>query len=306
MDADAIKGMALMIGAAFVMPSLDAVAKLLSVTLSPGQIGFMRFGLQTLVLAIALPAFGRAIVTPAVRAAFPRLALAGAFMTTATLSFFWGLQQLPLANAIVLIFVAPLFLTLYGALFLGEKVGPHRYGAVAVGFLGALIVIRPNFLMFGYAALLPLIAAACFAALMATVRSIRHSIDGLRTQLVSGGIATFFFAVALLVAIPFHVPPLTLDWPSIEVLPLILLLGLLGTIGQAMLTFAARFAEASLIAPFQYVEIVAATVLGYLIFSEFPDPLTWLGAAIILAAGLYTIHRERKRALLRKPSVPLG
>ncbi|MEM8662603.1 MAG: DMT family transporter [Pseudomonadota bacterium] len=302
-DRDAMKGMALMVAATFVMPTLDAVAKILGETFSPGQIALMRFGIQTLVLAIVFLVLGRPIFGAAVRKALPKLALAGMFMAVATLTFFWSLQHLPLANAIVLIFVAPLFLTLYGKLFLGETVGPHRIGAVAVGFVGALIVIRPNFLMFGFAAVLPLIAAAGFAALMATVRSIRFAVDGFSTQLVSGGFAMMFLSAAILIDMPFGVAPLGVMVPPVEVLPLIALLGALGIIGQAMLTFASRLAEASLIAPFQYLEIVAATFLGYVIFSEFPDRLTWVGAAIILSAGLYTLHRERVRRRARRAGV---
>ncbi|MEO1105192.1 MAG: DMT family transporter, partial [Pseudomonadota bacterium] len=118
--------------------------------------------------------------------------------------------------------------------------------------------------------------------------------------------ATLFLGLALLVGGVAGVEVLLLTMPDQSVWPLIALLAVLGTVGQGMMTFAAKFAEASLIAPFQYIEIVSATILGYILFQEFPDALTWLGAAIILTAGLYTIHRERRLARGRRPAVPLG
>lgn len=305
-DRDAIRGMALMIGAAIIMPGLDAIAKVLGETLSPAQIGFMRFVMQTAILCTAHALLRRTIITDPVRKALPKLILAGGFMSIATISLFWALQFLPLANTIVLLFVAPLFLTVFGAIILGEKVGPHRTGAVIVGLIGAMIVVRPNFMLFGWASVLPLLTAAAFAALMTTLRSISFGLDGFRTQTVSGAFAGLFLGIAILVGTGTGVTILTPSVPSADIVWLIVLMGIVGTIGQGMMTFGAKFAEASLIAPFQYLEIVSATVLGYILFREFPDALTWTGTAIILAAGLYTIHRERRLMRTRARNIALG
>ncbi|MEM9224402.1 MAG: DMT family transporter [Pseudomonadota bacterium] len=305
-DRQTRRGMALMVGAAFVMPCLDAIAKILGQSISPAQIGFMRFTLQAFMLTAGFAILGRTILSKNMRRAAPKLALAGAFMASATLLLFWGLQTLPLANAIVLLFVAPLFLTLFAAFVLGEQVGVHRFGAVVVGFIGALIVIRPNFLLFGWSAILPLLAAACFAGLMATLRSVSFGLDGFRIQLACTAFGAIFLGVALLVGTAAGVEVIAFTVPTIDILPLIILLTVIGIVGQAMMTFAAKFAEASLIAPFQYIEIIAATVLGYVLFNEFPDELTWLGTAVILSAGLYTIHRERRRQRVRATEVPLA
>ncbi|MEM7693872.1 MAG: DMT family transporter [Pseudomonadota bacterium] len=296
--------MALMFGAAMLMPCLDAGAKILGQTLSPAQVALFRFGVQTVLLAAILRAFGRPVLVRAPRT-LARLALGGVFMTGATFALFWGLQYLPLANAIVLLFVAPLFLTLFSAWFLGERVGPHRYGAVVVGLLGAVIVIRPNFWAFGLAAILPLIAAASFAALMCLLRLVRGEVDGFRTQLTTGAFSGLYVGVAVAIGTVFGAPPLTFVDPPAALWPLILLVGTVGIIGQAMMTFAARFAETSLIAPFQYFEIFSATLLGIVLFNEFPDEMTLLGGGVILTAGLYTIHRERVRQRARR-AAPLG
>ncbi|WP_420392268.1 DMT family transporter [Acuticoccus sp.] len=294
-DRDTLRGMALMVGAAVVMPCLDAVAKWLGQSMSPAQIAVMRFALQTGLLAVALTLARRPLVDRLVLKAFPKLALAGAFTSVATLVFFWGLQVLPLANAVAIFFVAPLILTAFGALFLGERVGLHRGAAVVVGLVGALIVIRPNFLEFGWIAILPLIAATAFAAVMTTLRSARLALDGFRTQLVTGAFAGGILAIGLVLGTLLDISVFEVSVPAADLVPLIVALGVLGTLGGAMMVFAMRFGEASLLAPLQYVEIVAAVMLGYLVFHEWPDALTFLGMAIILAAGLYTVHRERRR-----------
>ncbi|GAB5377897.1 MAG: hypothetical protein AcusKO_43590 [Acuticoccus sp.] len=136
-DRDTARGMALMAFAMLIIPGLDATAKYLGATLSPIQIGFLRYLVQSVLLTMVFVALRRPLVTPLVVAAWPRLALAGFCIATAVGSLFWALQYLPLANAIAIFFVEPLILTLFSAFFRGEKVGWHRYSAVAVGLVGA-------------------------------------------------------------------------------------------------------------------------------------------------------------------------
>lgn len=305
-DRDGARGMALFAAAMLIVPAMDALAKLLGATLSPAQIGFIRYAIQTAVLVALLTALGRTILTPEARAVLPKLALAGFLMGLAVLALFWSLQYLPLANAIAIFFVEPLILTLFSAWFLRESIGWHRIGAVAVGLVGALVVLRPNLLMFGWAALLPLVAATSFAGLMTIIRSISGRLDGLRIQTLSGAFAALVLGLAVTVGSALDVPILRFEAPSGEAWALLLALGLLATVGQMMMTLALKFAEASLLAPFQYLEIVSATALGYLVFGDFPDPLTWVGTAIILSAGLYVVHRERRRARSRIARAPLG
>lgn len=299
MDRDSARGMALMTGAMLIVPGLDATAKYLGETLSPFQIAFIRYAIQSVILLVIVTVMGRSLITPLTIKALPKFVLCGMFTALAAGSLFWSLQYLPLANAIAIFFVEPLILTAFSAIFLGEKVGLHRMSAVVVGLLGALIVIRPNFALFGWAAVLPLIAAVAFAGVMTTLRSMPAGLDSLRIQTMSGAFATLFLGLVLFTGHFSGVEVLTLAPPTGFEWSLLVGVAAVATIAQAMFTLAIRYAEASLLAPFQYIEIIGATAYGYLIFGEFPDGLTWLGTAIILASGLYVIHRERVRAKAR-------
>lgn len=308
-DRDAARGMALMIVAVLIIPGMDAAAKYLSATLSPVQIGFLRYLVQSVLLLTIVTVLRRSLTTPAMLRAMGRFAFGGMCIAIASVTLFWGLQYLPLANAIAIFFVEPLILTILSAVFLGEKVGWHRSLAVAVGLVGALIVIRPNFAMFGWASVLPLIAATAFAALMATLRAMPAGLDTLRIQTVTGLFATLLLGALLLTGHLAGVELLSYTAPSAWEWSLLLAVGVVATAVQAMMTLAVRLAQASLLAPFQYLEIISATIYGYLIFDEFPDGLTWLGTAVILTAGLYVVHRERRLAKARARAgrlVPLG
>lgn len=307
-DRDASRGMALMTGAMLIVPGLDATAKFLGETLSPFQIGFLRYLVQTLILLGIVALLRRRLFTPETWRAMPRFALCGVLIAVSVGSLFWALQYLPLANAIAIFFVEPLVLTAFSAIFLGEKVGWHRMSAVVVGLVGALIVIRPNFAMFGWAAMLPLLAAFTFAGVMTTLRAMPAAIDTVRIQTFCGGFAALVLGVAMIVGHFLQVKLFTFVPPTTNQWLILVALGVVATIAQAMFTLAARFAQASLLAPFQYLEIVMATVYGYFIFDEFPDALTWLGTTIILSAGLYVVHRERRlaRARARLRQMPLG
>ncbi|GAB5377898.1 MAG: hypothetical protein AcusKO_43600 [Acuticoccus sp.] len=169
-----------------------------------------------------------------------------------------------------------------------------------------MIVIRPNLALFGWATVLPLIAAVAFAGVMATMRAMPAGIDTLRIQFFSGSFAMLFLGVVLFIGHLSGIELLTFHHPTRFEWMLLLTVGFIATLVQAMMTLAVRLTQASLLAPFQYLEIVGATAYGYFIFAEFPDELTWLGTAVILAAGLYVIHRERKLARARARLMPLG
>ena len=139
--SEAELGMLFMGSAMLLVPGMDALAKLLSAQLTPYQITFLRFLLQALLLGGIL-AWQRALAVPP--RALPKLALAGTLVAAAIGFLVWSVSILPLANAIAIFFVEPLVLTLFSALFLGERIGGPRLVAVAVGFAGALVVIRPN------------------------------------------------------------------------------------------------------------------------------------------------------------------
>ena len=286
------KAMVLMFLAMLVVPGMDAIAKWLSASISAGQVVWCRFAFQTLMLLpFFLAARGKLSL-----ADVPLHATRGALMVFGTIVFFTALKHLPIADAIAIFFVEPLVLTLLAALFLREKVGWRRLSAVVVGFVGALIVIRPNFEAFGWPALLPLASAFTFAVYLIITRSLSQREDPVRMQFysgVSGGVIT---TILIGLGITLEWPLLTPQWPTAIEWGLLFALALVSTVGHLLVVHAFQRAPAGLLAPFQYIEIIGATLLGLFVFGDFPDGLTWLGVAIIVGSGLYVFHRERTLA----------
>ncbi|MFW5969578.1 MAG: DMT family transporter [Halofilum sp. (in: g-proteobacteria)] len=289
--SNAETGMALMATAMLLVPGLDAIAKTLTATLAPAQIAWGRFLFQTLAILPVLWLSGRAI-----RTSRPLLHGArGLLLAGALLLIIWAFQYLPLANAIAIFFVEPLILTLLSAAFLGERIGPRRLVAVVVGLIGALIVIRPNWALFGWAAVLPLGAAVCFAGYLALTRHSGDAEHPLAMQLWAGAAATLGLTVVIGLGDGTGVGPIDPVLPEPHEWALLVGLGAFSATTHVMLAFAFRFAEAGILAPFQYLEIISATLLGLLLFGDFPDAMTWLGTALIVAAGLYVYLRERRQ-----------
>lgn len=291
--------MALMATAMLLVPGLDAIAKTLTATLAPAQIAWGRFLFQTLAILPVLWTSGRII-----RTGRPLLHGArGLLLAGALLLIIWAFQYLPLANAIAIFFVEPLILTLLSAMFLGERIGSRRLIAVAVGLIGALIVIRPNWAAFGWTAILPLGAAACFAGYLALTRHSGDAEHPLAMQLWAGAAATLGLTAVIWIGDGTAIGPIDPVLPDAREWALLVGLGAFSATTHVMLAFAFRFAEAGILAPFQYLEIISATLLGLLLFGDFPDAMTWMGTVLIVAAGLYVFLRERHRsAAATKPA----
>lgn len=286
------KGILIMALAMLLLPGMDALAKTLSASMPAGQIAWSRFAFQVLYLAPFMVLGRRFRLVGPLHLHVAR----GLLIATATLFFFAALKFLPIADAISIFFVEPLILTLLAALFLGERVGWRRLTAVAVGFVGALIVIQPSYAVFGWAAALPLGAAGCFAIYLILTRHLASRDDPAVMQFMAGIVGCLAMSLALLVGGWAEIPVLDPVWPSLQSWGLMAALGLIATIGHIMVVQAFRRAGPSTLAPFQYLEIISATLLGYLVFGDFPAGLTWLGIAIIVASGLYVFHRERRLA----------
>lgn len=280
--------MSLMVLAMLMLPGIDAIAKWLSETIPAGQIAWSRFLFQT---ALMLPLFLRtrgAVVTRTL----PLHAVRGALIALTTLLFFIALKHLPLADAISIFFVEPLILTLLSALFLAEPVGLRRLTAVAVGFAGALVVIRPSFTVLGPPALLPLGAALSFAVYLMLTRKLAQHEAPERMQFYAGVFGAVVMTVALAAGSAADVSVLSFVAPDPGQWVLLAGLGVIATVGHLLVVHAFRRAPAGLLAPFQYVEIVGATILGLVLFDDFPDATTWIGVAIIVGSGMYVFHRE--------------
>ena len=260
----------------------DAIAKLLTSEYPVLQILFMRNAIALPVAVLVAVAMGG---TGALRSSRPgRHLVRGLLWVAATMMFFSSLRVLGLAEATALIFAAPLFITAISAFFLRDPVGWRRWLAVLAGFAGVLIVIRPGASAFQLVSLLPLSAAFVYAVLMLSARWVdpRESVWTLLLYLTGAG------ALVSGLAVPFVWEPL-----QMQHLGLFAAIALFGTAGITMMTQAFRLAPPVVVAPLDYTALIWASALGWLLWREVPDSATYLGAAVIIASGVYVIWREQ-------------
>lgn len=285
--------MAMMVLAMMLVPAIDAIAKFLTDTLAPAQIAWARFFFQMLFL-IPLALRGERLVQ---LADTPLHLLRGVLIALATICFFTALTVMPLADNIAIFFVEPLILSLLAGVLLKEGIGWRRLAAIVVGFAGAMLIVRPSFAAFGVYALLPLAAATFFAFYLLLTRMLGAHTDAVMMQVSAGvgGLVTMTLLLGLGTFVDW--PLLAWRTPDAASWGLLVLLGLVATVAHLLIVQAFRRASAVILAPFQYLEIMAAVFWGWLVFGDWPEPMTWLGIAIIVAAGLYVFHRERRRAL---------
>ncbi len=284
--------MMIMVAAMLLLPAIDALAKVLAATVPVGLIAWSRFAFQTALLAPSALKQRSGWQ----RGLWPAHAARGALLAVTTLMFFAAVRVLPLADAISIFFVEPLILTLLSAVLLGESIGWRRLSAVAVGFLGALIIVRPSYEVFGVNALLPLASALCFALYLILTRRIAPHETPTTMQFHAGFFGFAVMSAGLAAGALFDIAALTPVWPEMREWILLAAVGLIATVGHQMVVHAFRRAEASILAPFQYLEIIAATLYGFILFGDFPDLTTWGGVAIIIGSGIYVFHRERTLA----------
>ena len=290
-------GMLLMAAGALTAPGTHAIAKSLGGEISAGQLSATRYLFQVMfLLPVIWVAHGWRIPAPTFAQA-----VRGVTVGSSGLFFFWALQYLPLATASAIFFVEPLILTALSAMFLGEPVGWRRLTAVSVGFVGALIVIRPSFAAVGYAALLPLLAALTFAIYLAMTR--RQA--GGETAVIAQFWVCLFGVLALSLAMglggPAGVAVLAASWPTALEWALLAAMGAIALVSHRLAISAFRSAApASILAPFQYLEIFSAILLGVMLFGDLPDAATILGTAIIIGSGLYVFRREQALARRRR------
>jgi drug/metabolite transporter (DMT)-like permease len=220
---------------------------------------------------------------------------AAAGLTTMVLAFS-ALEYLPLAEATTLSFAAPLFAVILAALVLREKVGRHRWSAVALGFVGVLVVMRPEGSGLPTAGLL-LAGLAAFGVGVTTI-TIRQIGKTESTQTI-----VLWFSLLSLVVIGALMPFYGRAHDSGEWL-ILFALGSFGGIAQLLLTASLRFAPVPVVVPFDYTQLLWAVLLGWLVFADSPASTTWIGAAIIIASGLYTLYREHRlgREAVREPA----
>lgn len=255
---------------------MGGIAKLLGETYSSIQVSWARAFIHLVFLAaVFLPRHGM----PILRTRKPGLQLSrAAMLTTSNLCFFFAITFIPLAKASAISLAAPLIVALLAWPLLRERTTPLRVASVALGFLGVLVVIRPGGEVFHPASLLVLVSATAYGVYQIITRMVAPYDPAATSALWS----PMTGAVLLLLAQPWV-------WAhprSIADAGLFLACGTLGAIGHYLVAQSLRFAPANIASPFQYLQLLAAVAVGYAMFGYWPDALTWLGAAIIVCAGL--------------------
>lgn len=286
-----LRGILLLMGSTVFLASSDAMAKYLTRTLPPVEVAWLRFAMFVLIITPAV------LMNPRVlRAARPGLqAMRGLGMLASSLFFITGLHYLPIAEAAATAFIAPVFVTALSVALLSEKVGKRRWAATIVGLCGVLVVMRPGTAAFHPAAILPLLSALAWACTLIATRLISGA-DRVVTTMAYAALVGF---LALSAAVPFYwVAP---TWTEVMIGGAI---GVAATMGHWIVVLAFRYADASVLAPFSYSQLLWVTLLGYAAFGEIPDLFTFVGAGIIIASGFYTAHRERMRRVADIESEP--
>jgi len=270
-----------MSGGMFLFAAVDTIAKYLTETLHPLQIVWSR-QLGLLIGILVILALRGGVILHTRR---PGLQIARGVMAVGSASLFvFAIRFVPLADAVAVTFVAPFLVTMIAALVLREAVGIRRWTAVALGFVGVLIVTRPGMGIVHPAVFLVLLAALLFA-----LRQIISRVVARTDRIVTTVAYTALVSSAILTI------PLPFVWQSLSTgLELGLLIGMavLAAIAETLVIKALDVADAVVVAPVHYSLLIWATLYGFLVFGQFPDSWTWIGASIIVATGIYTLHRE--------------
>lgn len=288
-----LAGVVLMLAFCLLAPLLDVSAKLAAATIPVGQIVLARFAVQGVLMVPVMMAMGLSWRMP--RRMVGLTVLRAVFLILSTYSFVAAISVMPVADALAIAFVSPFVLLILGRFLFGDEVGPRRIAASAVGFGGALLVIQPSLAAFGLVALWPLGTAFFFAFYMLATRGMRamHPV-AMQAQTSFAGVAIVLPVIGL--SMLWEIPTITPVMPAgIEWLWLFGV-GFWAAVSHMCMTYALRYAPSATLAPLHYLEIVAAVALGYWIFGDFPNPMTWAGIAVIMASGLYIVRRERLAA----------
>ena len=299
-------GLAFMVLSVLISPIIDIFAKLAVTSVPATEITFVRLLFQMTVLGpICLM---RGTLLDVTWKKMGLHAARGLLMAITMISFVTPLAVMEVADAIAIFFVEPIILTILGSIFLKETIGWRRYTACGVGFFGSLLVIQPSLQEVGLIALLPVVAAFSLALFFLLTRLVAQKEDPWSMQFYAGlwgaVIAGLLLVVGSFAGISFLTPVV----PDMQNTLYIAGAAVAATIAGVLGVYAYRSAPASTLAPLQYLEIVSATIFGWWVFGDLPDPLKWLGIAIIISSGLYVIWRERqigKTATIQPESTPI-
>lgn len=283
-----VRGIGLYVVAIVLLASMDAIIKWLTTDYTTQQIVFFRaaFGLLPILTILAVRGRFRDLRTRRLGGQLGR----GVLAALAAICFFYAFSQMPLADAYAIAFASPLFVTALSVPMLGERVGAHRWAAVAVGFVGVMVILRP-----GQSGLDHLLSLGALSALAGTFFFSLSVVLIRRMTRTETNAALVFYAGIVTVAISSVALPFGFVWPTPMDFALLVLVGFLGGFGLIAVTEAFRTAPVAILAPFEYTAMIWAIIFGYWIWGDLPDGWVLSGAGIVVCSGLYILHRETRR-----------
>jgi drug/metabolite transporter (DMT)-like permease len=276
----AAKAALLMVAATALFALMNALVRLATETLPPAEVAFFRCFFSLLAMLPWIARYGlSAMKTQRIKLYSVRSLLAAVSM----ICWFTAVATIPLAEATALSFTSPLFTTAGAALVMREQVGWRRWSAVAVGFLGVLIVLRPGAVAPSPGAALALTSALLGAVGMLMVKSLARTEP---TPAIVAYMMIYLTPLTLIPALPVW------QWPALSLWPWLAALGLLGAVAHLCLTHALAMGDASAVMPYDYLRLPAAAAIAYLMFAEVPTAWTWIGGAVIALSTMYIAQRE--------------
>jgi len=277
------RGPVLIMTAVALFVVMDTISKYLSGYYPVPEIVWARYFFHMLLVLIVLgPRLGLSLMRT--RRLGVQL-VRGLMLAGSTLFFVFGIKQMPLAETSSITFISPVLVTLMAAFFLKEKVDTARWLAVAAGFLGVLVIIRPGSGIFSWAALLPLCCAASFACYQILTRKLANLESPYTSIFYSGMVGSVLMSFSL---------PYVWVWPhSAAHWLLLVIIGIIGGLSHLILIKAYDYAPASKLAPFSYTQLIWVSLSGYLVFGHFPDHWSLVGMAVIMASGIYIATHQQ-------------
>jgi drug/metabolite transporter (DMT)-like permease len=281
LDNPAMRGVGLMFISTFFFAAMHGSIRYVSATVHPFEIALFR---NVFAVVVVLPWFYRYGVAPLRTKRFGLHALRATLNIMAMLSFFYALSITPLSEVTALGFTAPIFTPVLAALVLGEVVRARRWTAIAVGFLGAMIILRPGFETIGLGQMLVLFSSMIWACALLVIKTVGRTDSS----------ATIISYMALLMIPLSLVPALFVwRWPDLGEWCWLVAIGLLGGVAQFCMTESLRQADTAVVMPFDFFKLIWATAIAYLAFGESLDVFTWIGGAVIFGSAIYIAYRER-------------
>ncbi|WP_425403291.1 DMT family transporter [Hwanghaeella sp.] len=284
-----VAGIAYMLCGMLILTGMDVVVKIIvQADVHPVQVLFVRGWIVLAIMFAVLPMFGG---LPALKPVRPyALVVRGAIGFLAPFSFFSALKTVPLADATVVFFAAPLLMTGLSPLVLKEKVGPYRWAAVIVGFLGVVVAVNPSAKGLDPMLFMVFLALLAYSALALMGRWLGSTETTFRL--------VFYFNLGILVVSSVFV---AFVWQPIDLETFggLVAISIMALVGHVLLTKAFVLAPLSIVSPFEYSALLWAAILGYLVFGDVPANTVWVGGAIIAASGMFILYREAR--LARKP-----